>query len=189
MNIYTELTPNPLSVKFVIEDYNQIFPAVDFQTAASAQNSGLAEHLFELNYVTGVYFGSDRLRRNFVTVSKQENTRWEDVIQEIKTIISEYLSTEKQVVTIEIEQKTTVLESDDEVVTEIKKLIDQEIRPAVAGDGGDITFESFEDGVVKLLLKGSCSGCPSSTITLKNGIEALLMRMVPQVKSVEAVNG
>jgi len=189
MNIYTELTPNPQSIKFVIDEAVKSFPATDFQTAAQAQGSGLAEHLFVLSYVTGVYFGTDRLRRSFVTISKQENTRWEDVIQEIKQIIGDYLATDQAVVTLENIHASSVLETDDAVVIEIKKLIDNEIRPAVAGDGGDITFEGFEDGVVKVLLKGSCSGCPSSTITLRNGIEALLTRMVPQVKSVEAING
>ncbi len=184
MNIYTELTPNPSSIKFITEDYQQSFPTYDFPNAESAEKSELAKNLFSLNYVTGVMFSRDNFKRNFVTVSKTDDVKWENIIPEIKKVIHEFLETSKPL--IEGYEETQQTYGDD-IIDKIKSLIDNEIRPAVAMDGGDITFESFEDGVVKLHLKGSCSGCPSSLITLKQGIQALLTRMVPEVKSVEAI--
>ncbi len=184
MNIYTELTPNPSSIKFITEDYSQPFPIYDFPNPAAAEKSELAKNLFSLNYVTGVMFSRDNFKRNFVTVTKTEEAKWEDIIPEIKNVIYQFLETGKPLIEGFEEVQQTY---GDEVIDKIKSLIDNEIRPAVAMDGGDITFESFEDGVVKLHLKGSCSGCPSSLITLKQGIQALLTRMVPEVKSVEAL--
>lgn len=184
MNIYTELTPNPSSIKFITEDYPQSFPTYDFPTAESAEKSELAKNLFALNYVTGVMFSRDNFKRNFVTVSKTDDAKWETIIPEIKKVILDFLQTGNPLVEGYVETQQTYGE---DVIDRIKSLIDNEIRPAVAMDGGDITFESFEDGVVKLHLKGSCSGCPSSLITLKQGIQALLTRMVPEVKSVEAM--
>jgi Fe-S cluster biogenesis protein NfuA len=184
MNIYTELTPNPSSLKFITEDYEKSFPTYDFPNLESAEKSELAKNLFALGYVTGVMFSKDHFKRNFVTISKTDDAKWENIIPEIKKVISEYLLTGKPLVD---GYEETQQNYGDDVIDKIKSLIDNEIRPAVAMDGGDITFEGFEDGVVKLHLKGSCSGCPSSLITLKQGIQALLTRMVPEVKSVEAI--
>ncbi len=184
MNIYTELTPNPSSIKFITEDYSKPFPTYDFPNAESAERSELAKKLFSLTYVSGVMFSRDNFKRNFVTVSKTEDSKWEQIIPEIKTVIHEFLTSGKPLIEGYEEKQQTY---GDDLIDKIKSLIDNEIRPAVAMDGGDITFESFEDGVVKLHLKGSCSGCPSSLITLKQGIQALLTRMVPEVKSVEAL--
>ena len=178
LQIYTEITPNPLSLKFVTEKI--LFSgAADFPTKAEAETSPFASAVYQLSYVNGVFFSG-----NFVTVTKSDAANWEEVIPEIKDNIRKL-----------IESNAFIAESSQngaggdgtEAERKIRMLIDEQVRPAVAMDGGDIIYEGFDDGVVKLKLRGSCSGCPSSTFTLKAGIEALLMRMVPEVKSVEAV--
>ena len=179
MNIYTELTPNPASIKFVLERII-LEGAADFPTKEEATKSALAERLFQYPFVNGVF-----ISRNFVTVTKIESARWEDVIPVVKEEIKKFL--ESNAVIVEQSDVTVAAGEEDEVIKKIKQLIDEQIRPAVAMDGGDIVYEGFEDGVVKLRMRGSCSGCPSSTMTLKAGIQNLLTRMVPEVKSVEAI--
>lgn len=190
VNIYFESNPNPNTLKFVVnfmlvpEGTNFDYPALE-----RATNSELAQELFTFPFVTGVFVMS-----NFITVTKDESTDWEEVKEGIKEHIKAYLESGKLAVNLsepyaqpkkEKENKAPVSDLDDN----IRGILDEYIRPAVEQDGGAIDFHSFEDGKVKVILQGACSGCPSSTLTLKAGIENLLKRMVPEVKEVEALNG
>ncbi|MEQ8572924.1 MAG: NifU family protein, partial [Fulvivirga sp.] len=143
-------------------------------------NSPLAQQLFSLEYVDRVFFMS-----NFVTVTKKDGIDWLEIREEIKNIIKTYLESGKLVID-EISDQNQIDENDSETVKKIKGILDEYIRPAVEQDGGAISFHSFEEGKLKVLLQGSCSGCPSSTVTLKAGIENLMKRMLPEVQSVEA---
>ncbi|MEQ6121357.1 NifU family protein [Reichenbachiella sp. MALMAid0571] len=184
-NIYFESNPNPNSLKFVAN--SMLLPAgeyYDYQNIESASNSELAQELFTYPFVNGVFFMS-----NFVTVSKEENVEWEEVKEGLKQHIKDYLESGKSVVKEHIKPEVVQATQDSDIVTNIKNVLDEYIKPAVESDGGAIAFESFEEGTVKVVLQGSCSGCPSSTLTLKAGIENLLKRMIPEVENVEAVNG
>lgn len=183
MNIYTEVTPNPASLKFVVADKVLLESGVaDFPNPeAVGERSPMADKLFKYNFVKGVM-----VSQNFVTITKAEDAKWQEVIpvmkQEIEASIrkGEVLTGDEPT----IKQHHT---EDTELDKHIRELIDEQVRPAVAMDGGDIVYEGFYDGTVKLQLRGSCSGCPSSMVTLKAGIQSLLQRMVPEVKTVEAV--
>jgi len=184
-NIYFESNPNPNSLKFVAN--TMLLPAgeyYDFQDIESASNSELAQELFTYPFVNGVFFMS-----NFVTLSKDADTEWEEVKDGLKQHIKGYLESGKSVVKEHFKPEVVQAEPDSDVVTTIKDVLDEYIKPAVESDGGAIAFDSFEAGTVRVILQGSCSGCPSSTLTLKAGIENLLKRMVPEVENVEAVNG
>jgi Fe-S cluster biogenesis protein NfuA len=184
--IYTEATPNPNSMKFVLNfelapeslsfDYSSIDEAIQ-----SEKESPLAIELFGFDFVKRVFISS-----NFVTVSKDEATEWENVLFDMKQFFKAYFEDKKLVFAESTMKSLEVTEGDSETVQKIKLVLNDYIRPAVESDGGAINFHSFEDGVVKVMLQGSCSGCPSSTVTLKNGIENLLTRMVPEVKEVIA---
>ncbi|BDD05378.1 NifU family protein [Aureibacter tunicatorum] len=182
VQLYLEANPNPNSLKFVANF--MLVPqgeSYDFPTKESAADSPLAKVLFDLPYVERVFFAS-----NFVTVTKAESEEWAEVQNVIKEEIKTYLSTGKAVIDPAAASALPQEGEDSEIVAKIKGILDEYIKPAVEQDGGAITFHSFEGGVVKVLLQGSCSGCPSSTVTLKAGIENLLKRMVPEVESVEA---
>ncbi|MFZ1678656.1 MAG: NifU family protein [Saprospiraceae bacterium] len=188
--IYTEQTPNPESLKFVT---NKMLYAgtADFRTRELAlEYSPLAAALFELPYVKSVYISN-----NFITLTKELNYEWEDMMIRTKEFIKNYIAEEKPIIlegfaeamtAIEEKQRAEISYSDDdgELVQRIKELIDTYVKPAVEMDGGNIEFKSYNDGVVTLIMQGACSGCPSSTVTLKSGIEAMLKRMMPQVKEV-----
>ena len=187
VNLYMESNPNPNSLKFVanymLVGQGQTF---DYPDVQSAQQSPLAVELFNLPYVRRVFIMS-----NFVTVTKDPQSEWIEVQDEIRQLITQYLQSEKPVVIPPEEQDDGLPEDqtksgNHELEDRIKDILDEYIKPAVEMDGGAIQFHSFEDGVVKVLLQGACSGCPSSTITLKAGIENLLKRMVPEVQQVEA---
>ena len=184
VNLYLEKNPNPNSLKFVAN-----FMLVgdgeyyDFPDEASAENAPLAKELFNYSFVKRVFY-----MNNFVTVTKDENVEWFDIQDQIKQHIKTYLEAEKPVLIKAEATQNVIYDDDPEVVKNIKSVLEEYIKPAVEQDGGAIVFQEFTDGVVKLALQGSCSGCPSSTITLKAGIENLLKRMVPQVKSVEAIS-
>lgn len=184
INIYTESNPNPNSLKFVVNV--MLMPegvSRDFPDQKSTKEAPLAAELFEFPYVTRVFYMS-----NFVTVTKDESTDWYEVKGEIQNHIKAFLEDRKQILTEkEVEEDHKIKDSDSDIDAKIKGILDEYIRPAVEMDGGAISFDSFEDGKVKLLLQGACSGCPSSTITLKAGIENLLKKMVPEVQEVEAV--
>ena len=184
VNIYLEANPNPNSLKFVADF--MLVPegeSYDFPDAESAQHAPLAQELFEFEHVKRVFYMS-----NFVTVTKDEAVAWEDIQDELKQHIKTYLESGKPLLSKQAfeEPANAPTEEDSEIVRNIKGILDEYVRPAVEQDGGAIQFHSYDDGVVKLLLQGSCSGCPASMVTLKAGIENLLKRMLPEVKSVEA---
>ena len=189
MFIQTEATPNPRTLKFL--PGVEVLPSgtASFGDKEAAEASPLAGALFGLNHVEGVFFGQD-----FVTVTKSDAVGWEVLKPHVLTTIMEHFISGQPVMGgAEVQKKTmtaadTSTEEDSELVKQIKELIDTRVRPAVAEDGGDIIFEGFRDGIVYLELHGSCSGCPSSTVTLKNGIENMLKHYVPEVIAVEAVN-
>lgn len=188
--IYTELSPNPNSMKFVLNF--ELVPdglSFDYPSHASALEEGkispLAADLFQFPFVQRVFIAS-----NFITLTKDEQTQWEEVLRDVKAFIKIYFEEEQPVFDQSTISKNTVVVSanESETIQKIKAVLDQYVRPAVESDGGAINFHSFDeaDGKVKVLLQGSCSGCPSSTLTLKAGIENLLTRMVPGVKEVVA---
>ena len=180
VNIYTEANPNPNSLKFVV-DFMLLPEAenLDYANVNEAEKCPLASDLFKFNFVKRVFIAA-----NFVTVTKDEAAEWTEISTIIKTFIKGYLEEGKPLLIGEIDIAS--IEDEPEVVTKIKVLLDEYVRPAVEQDGGAITFHSFVDGIVKVTLRGSCSGCPSSTVTLKAGIENLLKRMVPEVLEVVA---
>lgn len=192
--LYTEQTPNPESLKFVTN--KMLFRGTaDFREAELAKEwSPLATALFELPYVKGVY-----ICNNFVTISKEFNYAWEDIMLKTKEFIKQYVEndgiivnegfTEAMEKADEEKRKTHYSGSDGEISTRIKELIDTYVKPAVEMDGGNIEFKAFDNGIVYVVLQGSCSGCPSSTVTLKQGIEGMLKRMVPEVTEVVSEMG
>ena len=182
MFIQTEQTPNPASLKFlpgctVMESGTANFPNRD-----SAARSPLAERLFELPEVAGVFLGAD-----FITVTKTGDSDWHQLKPAVLAAIMEHFTAGRPVIIGEASETAGDASEDDEIVSAIKELLETRVRPAVAMDGGDITFEDFEDGVVYLHMQGSCSGCPSSTATLKAGIENMLRHYIPEVTEVRAV--
>lgn len=179
--IYTEITPNPATLKFVTQKILMPKGSADFPTLESAAASPLARTLYELSFVTGVFVSA-----NFVSVTKAADTAWETAIPVIKKAISAFLESGLPIIE-GLESGEEGAADEDDTVRRIKQLLEDNIRPAVAMDGGDVIFESFTDGVVRLRMQGACSGCPSSTMTLKMGIEGLLTRMVPGVTAVEAI--
>jgi len=187
MFIQTQETPNPSSLKFlpgrpVLEDGG----TVDFPNLSSAQRSPLAKLLFRIDGVQSVFFGP-----TFITVTKydEESTDWKIMKPEIFAIIMDFFNSGLPVVHPDLETSgdTEILEDDDDTVAMIKELLDTRIRPTVQEDGGDIIYQGFEDGVVKLKMQGSCTSCPSSVVTLKNGVQNMLQFYIPEVVSVEQV--
>jgi len=186
ITVYAEATPNPDSIKFVLN--KELLPAgysFDFPDAEAAQDSPLAAMLFKFSFVKGVY-----ISQNFVTVSKLADSMWAELIPIIRTFLKEYITADDPIISAQMQEANAPAENEEvdenEVIAKIKDILAQSIKPVVEMDGGNIEFKSFEDGIVTVALKGSCSGCPSSTITLKAGIENLLKRMVPDVKEVVA---
>lgn len=178
ITIYAEATPNPASMKFVANKMFLANDSADFRTAESAKESPLAAALFELPFVNGVF-----VMNNFVSITKNEDYEWFDLIPDLRSFITEWLEEGKEIVN---PKKVLSAEEESEIERKIKQLLDDHVKPAVEMDGGAIDFKSFHAGVVTVMMKGSCSGCPSSTLTLKAGIENLLKRMVPEVTAVEA---
>lgn len=188
MFIQTEATPNPATLKFLPGREVLREGTADFRDAASAQAaSPLAERLFEIPGVTGVFFGYD-----FVTVTK-DGPEWQHLKPAILGTIMEHFMSGQPVMAASAgaeaggDGEEFYDKADEELVLTIKELLDTRVRPAVAQDGGDITFRGFENGTVYLNMKGACSGCPSSTATLKHGIQNLLRHFVPEVQHVEQV--
>ena len=188
ISIYTEMTPNPETMKFVANKLLYPGKSIDFQDETSALPSPLAMELFSFPFIKSVFIAS-----NFVTLTKTNETDdWQDVIPSIKQFLKEYLEDGKPIVNEEevLSRKTgssnEVSADDDDVVKRIKELLENYVKPAVEMDGGAIQFRSYENGKVNLMLQGSCSGCPSSMITLKAGIEGMMKRMIPEVKEVVA---
>ena len=187
ISIYTEMTPNPETMKFVAIKLLYPGKSIDFPDVSSAKPSPLAIELFGFPFIRSVFIAS-----NFVTLTKTAETDWNDVIPSIRQFLREYLEegktviNEDEVATRKKESSNDVHADDSDVVKRIKELLDNYVRPAVEMDGGAIQFRSYSDGVVNLMLQGSCSGCPSSMITLKAGIEGMMKRMIPEVKEVVA---
>ncbi len=194
--IYAESTPNPSSMKFVANRLLvQEGATAQYLSKAETKGAPLAAKLFEFPFVKAVFVAS-----NFVTVSKIDAIQWEDITLELRDFIRVYISEGNEIITelpvteVPVDNTFTAKKEiftehaapSTEVEVKIVEMLEQYIRPAVEGDGGSITFKSFTDGVVTVQLRGACSGCPSSTVTLKGGIETLLKRMVPEVTEVVA---
>lgn len=179
MFIQTEQTPNPATLKFLPGRDVLGHGTADFPDAEAAGISPLAQRLFEIEGVTGVFLGSD-----FITVTKAEDRDWYLLKPSILGAIMEYLMAGGPILLDDAGDGHAASDEDDEIVSQIKELLDTRVRPAVAMDGGDITFQGFEEGVVYLHMKGSCAGCPSSTATLKAGIENMLRHYIPEVVEV-----
>lgn len=202
-SIYAESTPNPSTMKFVSNRYLIVDGEVyEFNNKTEAEVSDLAIELFTFPFITGVFIAS-----NFISISKSNLVDWDDVLLELKAFIGDFLNAEGSKIidkdklaeakayqkSESTPEKTTINSPRKEDLTPIEikitEILDEYVRPAVESDGGAIHFHEFKDGVVSVVLKGACSGCPSSTMTLKTGIQNLLMDMLPEVKQVEAING
>ena len=181
MFIETEQTPNPATLKFLPGRSVMGQATADFTSAEAAERSPLAQRLFQVEGISGVFLGSD-----FVTVTKAEPKTWQVLKPAILGIIMEHFAANRPVMLESIAAAADTSE-ESEIVTQIKELLETRVRPAVAQDGGDIIFQGYEDGVVFLHLQGSCAGCPSSTATLKMGIENMLKHYVPEIVEVRAV--
>ena len=187
ISIYTEMTPNPETMMFVANKLLYPGKSIDFPDVDSAKPSPLAVELFGFPFIRAVFIAS-----NFVTLTKTSDTEWEDVIPTIRQFLKEFLEegkaviNEEEIVVTKKEGSNIVSADDDDVVKRIKELLENYVKPAVEMDGGAIQFKSYEEGRVNLVLQGSCSGCPSSMITLKAGIEGMMKRMIPEVKEVVA---
>ena len=179
--IETEQTPNPATLKFLPGRSIMASGTADFTSAEKAERSPLATRLFQIEGVTGVFLGAD-----FVTVTKADGRSWQVMKPAILGVIMEHLTANRPILLEETAAAAPVGE-EDELTAQIRELIDTRVRPAVAQDGGDIIFQGFEDGVVYLHMQGSCAGCPSSTATLKMGIENMLKHYVPEVVEVRQV--
>lgn len=200
-NVYAEMTPNPESMKFVA---NYLFleeGTVEFLKREDAVDCPLAYQLFGFTGVKSVFMAG-----NFITITKEKDIDWYDITNILREFIQGFLNTGEKVFikppasqTVPAPEKTVVNTvnpsqkganaENTEIENQIKQMLEEYVRPAVEGDGGAIDFKSFEDGIVTVSLKGSCSGCPSSTVTLKAGIENLLKRMIPEVREVVAEEG
>lgn len=181
VNIYLEANPNPNSLKFVADKMLLDDKVIkDYPDAESAGDSQIARDLFKFDYVERVFIMS-----NFITITKNKQVHWDAIKLELRNFIKKYLEEGKPVVDIS-SNEDKIKSSAKEIDNKIIEILDEYIKPAVEQDGGAIQFESFNKGVVKVSLQGACSGCPSSMITLKGGIEKLLKRFIPEVNEVVA---
>ena len=190
MFIQTELTPNPSTLKFIPETHVLESGTFEFRNKDEASASKLATSLFENEAVSNVFFGKD-----FITITKKENYEWEIIKPDILSKIMSFFSSNAPIVEITNKSSSNIVDSEEnyaedelKIVKQIKVLLDEKIKPAVAQDGGDINFVRLKDNIVFLELRGACAGCPSSTLTLKSGIENMLKYYIPEIVSVEAVN-
>lgn len=185
VSIYTEMTPNPETMKFVANKLLYPGKSIDFPDETTAGPSPLAVELFAFPFIRSVFIAS-----NFVTLTKTPDTQWEEVIPNIREFLKQYLEDGKAVINddqVVVKADNNAVNSDDtDVVKRIKELLENYVKPAVEMDGGAISYKGYDNGIVKLILQGSCSGCPSSMITLKAGIEGMMKRMIPEVKEVVA---
>lgn len=193
VTVYTEMTPNPTTMKFVANKYLLISgESVEFKTGNEAKGySPLAEELFKFPFVNGVFIAA-----NFVTITKTDNVPWDFITMELREFVKSWIAEGKDILT-QMPPEKPIETSENEILKEylpheiddaIRNLLDEYVRPAVETDGGAIDYRGFENGTVTVVLKGSCSGCPSSTATLKGGIENLLKQHLPEVKEVVAEN-
>ena len=179
MFVQTEITPNPNSLKFLpgkTVSNNGSFEI----TKKDETNNELVRNLLSVNGIEGIFLGKD-----FISINKYDDTPWEEIKHIVISLINDFYSSGKECV---IEKNLTEsVENLKEIEKKIVKILDQKIRPAVAKDGGDIKFKEFKNGIVKVQLQGSCSGCPSSTMTLKQGVQNLLCHYIPEIKEVQAI--
>lgn len=185
VSIYTEMTPNPETMKFVANKLLYPGKSLDIPDEASAGPSPLAKELFAFPFIKSVFIAS-----NFVTLTKTQETQWDEVIPTVREFLKQYLEEGKVVINedqiVVKEDANTINADDSDIVKRIKELLENYVKPAVEMDGGAIGFKGYDNGVVTLMMQGSCSGCPSSMITLKAGIEGMMKRMIPEVKEVVA---
>ena len=179
MFVQTEITPNPNSLKFI--PGKVVSNAGSFEVTKKDQiKNELIKDILSINGVEGIFLGKD-----FISVNKYDETPWEEIKHIVISLINEFYSTGKDfIIDKGLNEQNKNL---DEIETKIVRILNEKIRPAVAKDGGDIKFKEFKDGVVKVQLQGSCAGCPSSTMTLKRGVQNLLCHYLPEVKEVEAI--
>ncbi len=185
MFIQTESTPNPATLKFLPGQTVLEAGTADFPSSETAGASPLAARIFAIKGVTAVFFGND-----FVTVTKEDSVEWDHIKPAILGAVMEHYQSGQPVMEGDVETASGHAEhsgADSAIVGQIKELLDTRVRPAVAQDGGDITFHGFDRGVVYLHMQGACAGCPSSTLTLKMGIENLLRHYIPEVTEVRPV--
>lgn len=184
LRISAELTPNPDALKFVVNQTLLKFGSVHYADQVKAEESPLASRLFKLGKVTEVLIGT-----NFVTVNKAPKASWEEVAPSIKAVLEAVIASGEPVVPPQAVPETPSggLTGDDAIARKVCEILDRDIRPAVAQDGGDIIFYGYKDGVVTLHLQGACSSCPSSTMTLKMGVENRLKQEIPEIKYVDQI--
>ena len=179
MFVQTEITPNPNSLKFLPGKIVSKYGSFEI-TKKEETNNELIRNLLAINGVQGIFLGKD-----FISINKYDDSSWEEIKHIVISLINDFYSTGKDCV---VEKDLNEIDENlEEIEKKIVKLLDQKIRPAVAKDGGDIKFQSYENGIVKVQLQGSCSGCPSSTLTLKQGVQNLLCHYIPEIKEVVAV--
>ena len=185
MFIQTEPTPNPLTLKFLPGRVVMKEGTLFLKDISDAENIPFAKKLFGIDGVDGVFFGND-----FITITKLEKVDWDTLKPQLLGSISEFFDSGEEInLTPQDNEKQNISEEDSSnIVKQIKELLDTRVRPAVAMDGGDIVYDSFKEGVVYLHMQGSCAGCPSSTATLKSGIENMLKHYIPEVKEVRETN-
>lgn len=178
MFIQTEETPNPATIKFLPGQIIVEKGTIDFPSASDAQKSPLAKRMFGITGVQRVFFSGD-----FISITKADDTDWSMLKPMILAVIMEHLSTGQKIIDDDFFEKKETASSGEnsEIENQIIELLDERVRPMVAMDGGDIVFDRFEDGIVYLEMQGACSGCPSSTATLKSGIENMLKHYIPEV--------
>ena len=179
MFVQTEITPNPNSLKFLPGKIVSNKGSFEI-TQKDQTNNELVKNLLSINGVEGIFLGKD-----FISINKYDDTSWDEIKHIVISLINDFYSSGKECVV-----ENTLIENNEnlkDIEKKIVKILDEKIRPAVAKDGGDIKFKEFKDGIVKVQLQGSCSGCPSSTMTLKQGVQNLLCHYLPEVKKVEAL--
>jgi Fe-S cluster biogenesis protein NfuA len=184
--IYTEATPNPSTLKFVVNRPLMPGDFVDLQDINEAEKSPFASMLFGMSGIKGVFISN-----NFVTITKEDSIMWQELMIPVKTALKEYLEAEKPIfidgfAKPQRQAANTISEGDSDLEIRIKGVLEKYVKPAVEMDGGSISFVSFDSGKLTLQLQGSCSGCPSSSVTLKQGIDSLMKRFVPEVQEVVA---
>ena len=182
MNIETELTPNPETLKFIVGNEYIFQTGIEIKNEKEAKQFKFSKDFFQLKGVKRIFIGE-----NFVAVTKEKNITWNYLKTKVLTFMLDYISLNKIIIEKQSTKKIVKKNKKNKISTDIEKIIDDKVRPAVARDGGDIIFENFNKGVVYLTLKGACAGCPSSTATLKQGIENLLKHYFPEVKEVRAL--
>ena len=182
MNIETELTPNPETLKFIVSKEYIFQQGIEIKNEKEAEKFKFSKDFFQLKGINRIFIGE-----NFIAVTKEKNVTWNYLKTKVLTFILDYISSNKVIIEKQNIKEKPTKNKKNKISNNIEKIIDEKVRPAVARDGGDIIFKNYDKGVVYLTLKGACVGCPSSTATLKQGIENLLKHYFPEVKEVRAV--